>query len=247
MALSPAEIAVILLAVVAGALVKAITGMGFPLVAIPVISLFVSVETAVVVIALPNVTANGLLAWRERHAWPDTRNLPVLIGTSIIGAVAGTFLLVNLPERALTLTLAVAVLFYIATRVRRPDLMIDRTVATRMAPGVGLVAGVFQGAIGVSGPIVAPWIQSYRLVREAFVLSVTSLFLFSGAAQLVILAADGQYDRGRALATLAALVPAVGLIPVGTRLRDRLSTDGFDRAVLALLAVSAIALLIRSA
>ena len=247
MALSPAEIAVILLAVVAGALVKAITGMGFPLVAIPVISLFVSVETAVVVIALPNITANGLLAWRERHAWPDTRNLPVLIGTSIIGAVAGTFLLVNLPERALTLTLAVAVLFYIATRVRRPDLMIDRTVATRMAPGVGLVAGVFQGAIGVSGPIVAPWIQSYRLVREAFVLSVTSLFLFSGAAQLVILAADGQYDRGRALATLAALVPAVGLIPVGTRLRDRLSTDGFDRAVLALLAVSAIALLIRSA
>jgi len=246
-ALSPAEIAVILLAVVAGALVKAITGMGFPLVAIPVISLFVSVETAVVVIALPNITANGLLAWRERHAWPDTRNLPVLIGTSIIGAVAGTFLLVNLPERALTLTLAVAVLFYIATRVRRPDLMIDRTVATRMAPGVGLVAGVFQGAIGVSGPIVAPWIQSYRLVREAFVLSVTSLFLFSGAAQLVILAADGQYDRGRALATLAALVPAVGLIPVGTRLRDRLSTDGFDRAVLALLAVSAIALLIRSA
>ncbi|MDH3705204.1 MAG: sulfite exporter TauE/SafE family protein [Acidimicrobiia bacterium] len=245
--MSPAEIAVILLAVVAGALVKAITGMGFPLVAIPVISLFVSVETAVVVIALPNITANGLLAWRERHAWPDTRNLPVLIGTSIIGAVAGTFLLVNLPERALTLTLAVAVLFYIATRVRRPDLMIDRTVATRMAPGVGLVAGVFQGAIGVSGPIVAPWIQSYRLVREAFVLSVTSLFLFSGAAQLVILAADGQYDRGRALATLAALVPAVGLIPVGTRLRDRLSTDGFDRAVLALLAVSAIALLIRSA
>lgn len=247
MTLSPAEIVVILLAVVAGALVKAITGMGFPLVAIPVISLFVSVETAVVVIALPNVTANGLLAWRERHAWPRTRDLPVLIGTSVVGAVIGTFLLVRLPERALTLALAVAVLFYIATRLRRPDLRIDPDRATRLAPGLGLVAGVFQGGIGVSGPIVAPWIQSYRLVREAFVLSVTCLFLFSGAAQLLILAADGQYDRARTLATLAALVPAVGLIPVGTRLRDRLSSEAFDAAVLGLLGLSAIALLIRSA
>ncbi|MGI9601502.1 MAG: sulfite exporter TauE/SafE family protein [Acidimicrobiales bacterium] len=244
--MSPAEVIVILTAVVAGALVKSITGMGFPLVAIPVISLFVSVETAVVVIALPNATANALLAVRERHAWPDTRDLPVLIPTSIVGAVAGTFLLVNLPERVLTLALAIAVLFYVVTRLRRPDLMVTPSLSRRLAPVVGLLAGVFQGAIGVSGPVVGSWIQSYRLTRDAFVLSVTLLFLFSGTAQLLILAGSGQFDRGRIVASLMALVPAVGLIPVGTRLRDRLSGQAFDGAVLGLLVVSAVALVVRS-
>ena len=151
--MSPAELIVILAAVVAGALVKAITGMGFPLVAIPVISLFVSVETAVVVIALPNVLSNGILATRERHAWPQTRDLPVLIGTSIVGAVFGTFLLVSLPERALTIALAAAVIVYIANTIRNPTFAIGPERSRRLAPGVGLAAGVFQGGIGVSGPI----------------------------------------------------------------------------------------------
>ena len=39
----------------------------------------------------------------------------------------------------------------------------------------------------------------------------------------------------RLAASLAALIPAVGLIPLGTRLRGRLSGQAFDAAVLALL------------
>lgn len=245
--MSPAQATVILLAVVAGALVKAVTGMGFPLIAVPVISLFVSVETAVVVIALPNVMANGILAWRERSAWPDTRDLPVLLPTSIAGAVLGTILLVSLPERALTISLAVAVLAYIATRLRVPDLVVAPAVSRRLAAPIGFVSGVFQGAIGVSGPVVGSWIHSFGLSREAHVLSVTAMFLFSGFAQLVLLVIDGQFDRDRTLFALIGIAPAVGLIPLGTRLRDRLSSDGFDRAVLALLAVSAVALIVQSA
>ncbi len=72
------EIAIALVAVLVGALTKSVTGMGFPLVAIPVISLFVSVEDAVVVIALPNVVMNLVLCLGVRSAWSETRDLPVL-------------------------------------------------------------------------------------------------------------------------------------------------------------------------
>ena len=60
------ELAVVLAAVVIGAIAKAITGMGLPLIAIPIASLFVDVNDAIVVIALPNVLANAYLAGRER-------------------------------------------------------------------------------------------------------------------------------------------------------------------------------------
>ena len=99
--------------------------------------------------------------------------------------------------------------------------------------------------MGVSGPVVGSWIHAYRLPRSAHVLSVTMLFFFAGAAQLSILTADGQYDRQRLIATTAAMVPALAMIPIGTRIRDRLSSRAFDTTVLVLLACSSGALLLR--
>ena len=48
--MSGTELAVVLGAVVIGAIAKAITGMGLPLIAIPIASLFVDVNDAIVVI-----------------------------------------------------------------------------------------------------------------------------------------------------------------------------------------------------
>ena len=57
---------VIVLVAVIGSVAKAVTGMGLPVIAIPIAALFVDIDTAVVVIAFPNVLAN--LAFRERPA-----------------------------------------------------------------------------------------------------------------------------------------------------------------------------------
>jgi len=71
-----------------------------------------------------------------------------------------------------------------------------------------------QGAIGVSGPVVAMWFQGYRLSKNAFVFSVTLVFLVSGAAQALLLAGAGEYDRDRLVAVALALV-VVHLLPEG--------------------------------
>ncbi len=68
--MSGTELAIVLVAVVIGAIAKAVTGMGLPLIAIPIASLFVDVNDAIVVIAFPNVLANAYLAGRERQATP---------------------------------------------------------------------------------------------------------------------------------------------------------------------------------
>ena len=104
-------------------------------------------------------------------------------------------------------------------------------------------AGTFQGAIGISGPIVGSWIHSYRLPRSAHILSVTTLFLIIGVGQLTVLVANGEF-AGRVGATALACIPVLVAIPVGTRLRSHVSGRGFDLAVIALLGASAIALCI---
>jgi len=239
------QLTIVLVAVVVGSVVKAVTGMGLPLIVIPIASLFVDVNDAVVVIALPNVLANAVLGGRERHSLSETRDLPVLATAGVIGAIGGTLLFVNLPETPLVIALIVAILGYVVLFFAHPDLRTMPQQSRRWSPVVGGVGGVFQGAIGISGPIIGSWIHSYRLPRSAHILSVTFLFFITGFTQLVILIANGELS-GRLTATLLACIPVFGSIPIGTRVRGAVSGRGFDLAIVGMLSLSIIALSVRT-
>lgn len=243
--MSATELAIVLAAVVVGSIAKSVTGMGLPVIVIPVAALFVDLTDAVVVIALPNMVANGVLAAQERTHFDDTRDLPVLAVVGVLGAVGGTLLFVSVPDEPLVIALLAAIATYIATFFLKPDLVTSPAQSRRWSPVVGTVAGGFQGAIGISGPIVGSWIHSYRLPRGAHILSVTVLFFITGTTQFAVLIANGELD-GRVVATLLACIPVVATIPLGRRLRDRFSVRGFDLAIVAMLAVSSIALCVRT-
>jgi len=243
--MSGGELAIVLVAVIVGSVVKALTGMGLPLVVVPIAALFTDVESAVVVIALPNLLSNVVLATRERSNTAETRDLPTLAAFSVAGAIVGALLFVRAPEEPLIIALVISVIVYIVLFFAKPDLQTPPDRSRRLAPLVGLVAGGFQGAIGISGPIVGSWIHSYRLARGAYVLSVTVLFLVSGSTQFAILVGSGKLD-GRLVATLLACIPVLASIPVGTALRDRVSGRGFDLAIIGLLGSSVVVLVVRT-
>ena len=239
------ELSVILLASAIGMFVKSVTGMGYPLFAIPLISLVVGVEHAVVIVSAPNVVANAILCWRARAGMPDSRDLLRLGASGVLGSILGTKALMSLPEWPLLLLLVLTIVVFVFQYWRAPEMRMSAKTSHRWSPLVGTVAGLMQGAVGVSGPVVAAWIHGYRLERNAQVFSVTLLFLLSGLAQVAFFVGSGAYTSERVSAATLVLIPVLFMIPIGTRVRDRLSGPGFDRAVLGVLVVSAIALVIR--
>lgn len=242
--MSGGELAIVVAAIVVGTVVKSVTGMGLPLIAIPIASLFVDASDAIVVIAFPNVLANAVLLTGASHDLRATRDLPVLAATGMAGAVAGTLLLVNISETPLVLAVVVAIAVYVVLFFAHPDLRIGPATSKRWAPLVGGVAGLFQGAVGISGPIVGSWIHSYRLSRGAHIAAVTTLFMITGFTQLVVLVTTGELS-GRTTAALLACIPVLGSIPLGTRLRRTVSPRGFDLAIVGMLIVSAVALVVQ--
>lgn len=198
-------LAVAVIAVVGGALLKSITGLGLPLVTIPAVA---DVETAVAFTALPNLAQNLGLAWCERAAWPSTRDLPVLGVTGFVGAVLGTIVLVSIPEEPLVILLLVVVVAYAALYLSRPEFSLPVERSRAWAPVVGTTAGVLQGAVGISGRVVASWIHSSRLPQRAYILSVTGLFALAGAAQLTVLAGGGEMDGRWTAAVVACWRPS---------------------------------------
>lgn len=239
------QLTIVLVAVVVGSVAKAVTGMGLPVIVIPIAALFVDIDDAVVIIALPNLLANGVLGARERRHLAETRDLGRLALAGAVGAALGTLLFVNVREEPLVIALIVAIVFYITMFFLKPDLRTTPEQSRRWSPGVGLLAGGFQGAIGISGPIVGSWIHSFRLPRGAHILSVTMLFFVSGLTQLTVLIANGELS-GRVTATLLACIPILATIPLGTRLRDRVSGRAFDLSIVGMLGVSSIALCVQT-
>lgn len=239
------QIAVALLAVVVGALLKSISGIGMPIVTIPAVAAVADIETAVAITAVPNVVLNGALAWRERAGMAGSRDLVVLGAAGFVGAIIGTAVLVSVREDALIALLVVIVVIYAVTFFAKPDLRIEPGRATKLAPAIGLVSGGLQGAIGISAPVLVSWIHSYRLDRQAQIFSVTALFAAAGLAQLPALVASGQMTGNWTVAVLAC-APALATIPVGARLRDQLSSIAFDRFVVLTLVASVIGLAART-
>lgn len=240
-----AEIAVVLGASLLGAFVKSITGMGYPLIAVPLITLALGIEDAVVVVAAPNLMANGLLCWGARDGRHESRDLGVLVGFGFVGAILGTYALVSVPEDPLLIALVLTIAVFVVNFVRSPELRIAASTSRRWSPGVGFLAGVMQGAVGVSGPVVATWLHGYRLGKSAYVYSVTAIFGVTGLVQFALLVGAGKLTGERALVSALAFVPVAAMIPVGTRLRHRLGGPGFEQAVLGVLVLSGIALVVQ--
>lgn len=230
----------------AGSFVKSVTGMGYPLIAIPVLSLTIGVEDAVVIIAIPNAVANLLLCVGAREGVHEARDLRRLAVPAIGATILGTVLLVRLAEEPLLAVLALTIVVYIVQFLREPEMVIEPAVSRRWSPVVGTAAGFMQGAVGVSGPIVAMWFHGYRLTKTAFVFSVTLFFLVAGATQAAWLGVLGEYDRDRLTAAGLALIATLVAIPLGTRARRRLDTATFERVVLVVLGGSAVALAVRA-
>ncbi|CAN5508321.1 sulfite exporter TauE/SafE family protein [soil metagenome] len=238
------QLLAVLAAILVGALLKGITGMGLPPIVLPVLAGVVGAQEAVIILAVPTSVTNAWLAWRHRAHASGTRNLKPILVSGAAGSLLGAWLLTSMDDRLLSVLLATIVLVYAAVVLRRPEASLSPTAIRSTAAPVGLVAGALQGATGLSGPVLATYLHAFRLRPPAYVLSISLLFGVFGAVQAVGLIALGRLTGRLALEGLAATAVAMAVLPVGVRLGTRLSRREFDRVVLAVLVLSSVKLLV---
>lgn len=243
--MSTNEIIIVLVVGALAATIKSITGMGYPLVLIPVLALFIGVAEAIVIVAPSNLVVNARLAWSVRHERAEAVTLNRFLAGGAIGAVVGALLLPSLPEDLLRGVLVGVIVLFLINQFRSHRATIEDDTGAQLAPAVGGVAGLFQGAAGISGPIVTPWFLSLGLRRDTYLYAIATVFAVTGIAQMIGLAAQGLF-AGEVLALSAALIPLTFLsFPVGVAIRNRISVETFHRVVLGLLALSAASLIVR--
>jgi len=230
---SPGLLAIALLTIGIGALAKGVTGVGLPILAVPVLASFTSVEEAVVLMVLPGIAANVWLI--VTHAkWAVLRHHGGFLLLGLAGGVFGTWLLSILDDRWLKLILAVWLGVYLLQYFSVRSL--DRYFGNRSALGplLGLAAGTIQGASGISAPIVAPYFHANGLVKEAYAFATAFTFLLFSGAQIVSMIKMNMLTGNRIAIGLMVVAPTLLFTHLGIRLGRNISERTFDRILLTL-------------
>lgn len=222
------------------------TALGFAQITATVLALLLDPRSAVVILAVTVPVISGLQVFHHRaDALPAGRLLPVLLG-ALVGVPIGVWLLTVLTSAAIAGLVGAATLLYVATRVMRLRPTIRRDQEPYVGPIAGVGAGVLNGTIGVSGPVLIPYLLAIGLPAATFAYAVSVMFVCMTVLRLGGLIVTGTLVPDTALLGAALLVPALGGQRVGFLLQGRLDSVAFERIVLATLVVGGISLVARS-
>lgn len=237
------ELLLVALCLALGGMLKGATGAGAPVLAVPALAAIFDVQTAVVLLLIPNLMTNVWQLWNYRKELPERGFVVPFIGAGLIGVAAGTWMLTELPSETLSVFVAIVVVLYIAFRMARPDWHLGTKAGRQLAFPAGIASGILQGASGISAPVSITFLNAMKLGRSGFIATISLLFLAFVMVQIPVLGVSGLLTVKLGLFSLLAVIPIFAAMPLGAILARRLSPEVFDRLILAFLGVLAVKLL----
>lgn len=229
--MSAGELIVVAVAIFSAAFVQMLAGFGFALLAMPIMTLAVPVEQAVVVVAIFGLATT---AWQSIHLRHDAapRLVRRLTVFSLIGMPIGLVVLNVVDDRALRIVLGVSVLVATALLAGRISLA---HAGPGLDAGCGFLSGVLNTSLGTNGPPLVFDLQARGLDADRFRATIAAVFVFSNIVALVLFAVDGKIS-GDELQAAAVAAPAWALGQgLGWPVRRHVHGERFRRLVLLLL------------
>lgn len=236
-------IAIVGIGFVLGGILKGATGVGAPLIAVPLLAAYVDVRFAIVIFSIPNLVPNIWQVWAYRKTLLPAKFIAGFVLSGMLGGALGTWVLAHVHTDALVFGVVALVFLYIGLRLSRPHWVLPYDRAVVLAPLTGFTAGVLQTAAGLSAPVSITFLNAMRLRRETFMPTASAFFVGLGLVQVPLLVAYGMLDGPHAALSASALIPLVAGMPIGAWLGRRLSQAAFDKIILAVLTVLALRLI----
>lgn len=225
-------------ALVAGGLVKGMTAIGLPLVAVPVLATVLPVPQALALVVLPSMATSLWQAIQGGHYRAALARLAPVLATLVAGMAASVHVLARVEPQHLNLALGVVVIAFGLLLVKQVVFTVRREHERIAGAVTGLVAGLVGGVSLFVGPIFAMYLSGLGLDRNVFV-STMAIANLTGAVTLALfIASYGVVDGGDfALSAAATVIVFVGLF-AGSRIRLRVSEARFRQAVALVLLAS---------
>ncbi|TYC63418.1 sulfite exporter TauE/SafE family protein [Rhodobacterales bacterium] len=225
-------IAISILVFLGAGFIKGLVGLGLPTISLGLMTVFVGVEKAMVLILLPAFLTNLWQAVSGPFFKPMLARLWPFLLAAVVMLGAGTFILTRLPEGAADLLLGGLMILYAVPGLAGVVFSVPRVREVPVGIAAGLLNGVFSGLTGSYSVPGVMYLQAIGLSRDELIQAMGLLFLFSTIALAVSLGSFGLMAEEEALASLALVIPALSGVWVGQRVRRVVSEATFRKLIL---------------
>jgi uncharacterized membrane protein YfcA len=228
--------------VVAGYFIFAVTGFGAALITVPVLSHLLPLPFVLPLAVLLDV-GSALVMGVRFHRNADWRELRWMVPASLVGAIVGVTLLVNLPRRIAIFGLGATVIGYAVYSFRHGGL--SRRLSAIWAPVSGFTGGAMGTLFGVGAPPYVMYLAGRIADKSSVRATLSTMVLFSTAIRLSVFTFAGLVLADR-LAAFVLLFPfALAGLWLGHRLHLNLSRERLLAAINIVLIASGASLIIR--
>ncbi len=234
----------VVVTVILAGLVHGALGLGFPMVATPLIAVFLDVRVAILITLLPTAAVNVASIWTAKPSVDLLRRYSPLAFASLIGAVTGAVVLSVSSAEPFKLLLALLILLFLYSSQnggwRREWFVANPLLAIVIT---GLLGGFAAGTTNVMVAILIIYFLAMEVDRREMVPAMNLCFLVGKLSQILVFAGAGLVDLRLLLITAPLAAIALLALWAGQLVSDKIPQDRYRRILRYLLALLAAVLL----
>jgi uncharacterized membrane protein YfcA len=230
------ELLAVTVIVCIAAILQSISGFGFSLLAMPLLSVFVDIHDAVVIATLCGIFTNAVHLKKD-HQLVERSIARRISLSALIGMPMGVVVLTVFSATQMRLIIGVVIVALVVLMMRNFTLKSENT---KIDVVLGVFSGVLATSVSTNGPPLVFLLQSKQLDAWRLRATLAYVFTISGCASFIVLMVAG---KGSVEAFQYALIslPAMYLgTLVGRRMRNAISQQVFKRVMYVLLIATAV-------
>lgn len=212
--------------------VKGVTGMGLPTVAMGLLGMVMPSASAAALLVLPSLVTNVWQLFSGPSVTQLIRRLWPMMLCICLGTISGAVLLVRVDPLWSGFGLGIALIVYAGYALIAPAFSVSTFLERWLSPAIGLITGVVTGATGVFVMPAVPYLASLDMSKEEFVQALGLSFTVSTLALALGLFAYGAFQVSQLGTSAMAIIPALIGMWAGQYVRMRISPERFRQCFL---------------
>jgi uncharacterized protein len=225
-------VAAVLCSLIVAGFLKGIIGVGMPVVALPLLSLFIDIKSSAMLLSMPLIFSNIPQALEGGNTGRCLMQLmPVFLGM-IPGLFLGVQVLLVLDANVAKMIAGLVLMGAGGVTLLAPKLQLQSRLILPTGITFGFFGGVLGGIAAMAGPLVFIFLLAKGLSGKAFTKEASLYLVVSSGLLAILLTASRQFNWLDVLVSTAATLPVVLGMVVGQRLRDKIAPETFKKLVL---------------
>lgn len=228
---TPDLIMLLAISLVIAGVVKGMIGVGMPVVAFPMLSMLVDVQTAVMLLSMPLVLSNIPQALEGGFVGKTLWSLAPVLAGMVPGIWIGAAVLLNADPAVAKIAAGAGVILVAAVSLLAPNLQIKQRMIGLVGLGAGFCGGLLGGIAALSGPLVFIFLLAKGLSGKAFTKEASMFLVVSSVLLALALTSSQKFDWRDVLISTLATLPVVAGMLAGQKVRGAVPAGAFRTLV----------------